>query len=703
MSLFSRGLALFASSVGVLLLPSSTSVPGPPPVRGEPNLSHGVEYTPLDKEYYLAADEVGWIRPGVKVAILGVTNVAPGKKPVVEISLTDSLDQPLDRLGAVTPGPATPGFVLARWDPDSRTYFAYTTRTRNGVTDPSTDQNGTWAELEMGHYKYTFGTTLGADFDVTKMLTLGVQARRVMPAEVLDGKTYYADNVFKDFRADGGAVSPVWDKINTQTACNNCHNPLALHGGQRRSVRLCVLCHQPQHSLSNTGESFDLKVMIHRIHRGENLPSVKAGKPFLLTSTDDYSTVALPQDIRNCASCHEGTDPAKKPTQSDVWYTRPSRAACGSCHDDVNWATGEGHKAGAQADDSKCASCHAPVGDQEWDASVKGAHTVPDKSKQLKGLNAEIVSVDQVAPGKKPVVTFKLTNGDGSILDPKTFGSNLNIDLGGPTSDYTLFPVIRERADGATFNGTVGVYTFTNAIPADASGTWTFAIECRRTVPLAKADGTTINYNEGAFNPIKYVSVTGGAAKPRRTLVALANCNKCHNRLASLFSHGGTRINLELCVMCHNPNHSDVARRPASAGKPESGAFKRMIHRIHSGENLTQDYTIYGFGSTPNNFNEIRFPGDRRDCLTCHVSVSGKPVYALPVTADAVPVVTQRDHFSPQGPGTAACLGCHDNRDAAAHAYLMTVTFPGDSGPTEACGTCHGTGKDWAVEKVHAR
>jgi OmcA/MtrC family decaheme c-type cytochrome len=342
-----------------------------------------------------------------------------------------------------------------------------------------------------------------------------------------------------------------------------------------------------------------------------------------------------------------------------------------------------------------------PQGDAEWDASIIGAHTVPDKSKQLKGLKAEIVSVDQAAPGKKPVVTFKLTNGDGTVLDPKTFGSNLNIVLGGPTSDYTLFPAFRERADGAAFNGTLGTYTFTAAIPADASGTWTFAIEARRTVTLnpAPMDGPT-TYSEGAFNPIKYVAVTGNEARPRRTLVSLDKCNKCHNRLASLFSHGGQRINLEECVICHNPNHSDVARRPASAGKPESGAFKRMIHRIHTGEELTQDYTIYGFGGNPSNFNEVRFPGDRRDCLTCHVNAAA---YTLPVSPDAVPVVTQRDFFSPQGPGTAACVGCHDNRDVAAHAYLNTVNFPGASGPTEACGTCHGRGADWAVEKVHAR
>ena len=39
-----------------------------------------------------------------------------------------------------------------------------------------------------------------------------------------------------------------------------------------------------------------------------------------------------------------------------------------------------------------------------------------------------------------------------------------------------------------------------------------------------------------------------------------------------------------------------------------------MIHRIHTGEELTQDYTIYGYGGTPYNFNEVLYPGDRRNC-----------------------------------------------------------------------------------------
>jgi hypothetical protein len=224
MTFLPRGFALAVFSVGALLVPSSRPIPVSRLGEGVSPVSREGKYTPLEKEFYLEAGQLDYVRPGVKIAILGVTNVAPGKKPVVEISITDSLNQPLDRLGALTPGPVTPGFVLASWDAERRQYFAFTTRTTNGVVNPSTDQNGTFTDLEIGHSKYTFGTALPADFDVTKMLTLGVQARRVLPAELLDGKSYFADNVFKDFRADGGPATPVWNAINTDTACNNCHN-----------------------------------------------------------------------------------------------------------------------------------------------------------------------------------------------------------------------------------------------------------------------------------------------------------------------------------------------------------------------------------------------------------------------------------------------------------------------------------------------
>ena len=101
--------------------------------------------------------------------------------------------------------------------------------------------------------------------------------------------------------------------------------------------------------------------MIHKIHRGENLPSVEAGTPYQIIgnsqSVHDFSNVAFPQDIRNCATCHARSGDAGRQL-----VHVPEPAACASCHDDVNFATGENHPAGAQADDSQCASCHQPEG-----------------------------------------------------------------------------------------------------------------------------------------------------------------------------------------------------------------------------------------------------------------------------------------------------------------------------------------------------
>jgi len=227
------------------------------------------------------------------------------------------------------------------------------------------------------------------------------------------------------------------------------------------------------------------------------------------------------------------------------------------------------------------------------------------------------------------------------------------------------------------------------------------AIEARRTITFNPAPRKgPATYSEGAVNPVKYIAVTDGQPVARRQVVTLDKCNACHDRLATTFSHGGQRIAIEECDICHNSNADDRNRRPADKNPPESIAFKRMIHRIHTGEELAQDYTIYGFGGTPSNFNEVTYPGDRRDCLQCHASAS---TYDLPLPLGTLPVMTLRDFFSPQGPGTAACLGCHSNSDAAAHAFLNTATFPGATTPAEACATCHGAGKDWAVDKVHAR
>jgi len=668
------------------------------------------EFKPTDLEFYLTDDGIAYIRPGLNIKVNSIA-IPADRKPVVDLTLMDGKNQPLDRLGETTPGAVSVSFILASWNPEVRHYTSYTTRTvttpanspRPGVkaVQAGADAGGTWTSLGSGRYTYRFGTTLPADFDQTKTHTLGFYSSRNLQTEI--GKTYYFDDE-KDFRPDGQNVVATWDKVR-DASCQNCHDAqtFGLHGGSRRDVKLCVLCHQPQTVDPDTGNVVDMKVMIHKIHAGEEL-----SEPYIIygnqQSKHDYSEVVFPTltgGLRNCTKCHEGETAATTATQAHLWYTAPSRNACGACHDTINWTTGENHPAGPQTSDAACATCHVPDSGDEFDASIKGGHTINEASRQLLNPKVEIVSVTNAAPGQKPTVVFKITDKNGVALDGTKFSTFAPMHAG-PTSSYKNY--FRE-AQGAsnpskpTFDVATGTttYTFNNAIPADATGSWAFSGDFYRTVTLKRADGKAdiTGVRDSAVNPFKYVALTG-ELEARRTSVSIALCNDCHGSLG-LRLHGGQRRSIEECVMCHNPLESDKSRRPADKNPPESVSFQHMIHRIHTGHELTTDFTVYGFGNNPINFNHVGFPGDRRNCAACHVS-NGQQ---LPVPASAGAVIAQRDWFSPQGPGTAACLGCHDNRDAAAHAFLNTAQFGGQ--PAEACGTCHGAGRDWAVDKVHAR
>jgi OmcA/MtrC family decaheme c-type cytochrome len=120
-------------------------------------------------------------------------------------------------------------------------------------------------------------------------------------------------------------------------------------------VNLCVMCHTPQNVDPNTGSTVDFKSFIHRIHMGSSLPSVVAGGTFEITTsfgTSNYSTVVDPSSAQRCEVCHQQTTGA---AQATAFMINPTRVACGSCHDNVNFATGANHSGGFQLDDTLCA------------------------------------------------------------------------------------------------------------------------------------------------------------------------------------------------------------------------------------------------------------------------------------------------------------------------------------------------------------
>lgn len=643
-------------------------------------------YSRFQKSHYLTAKKADFIRPGIH---LNVTDVnVEGSQVKVAFTLTDDLGGPLDVKGIQSPGVISTSFLLGTIPEGSRQYKSYINRSvtsqLTGVTavQPTTE-NGNLTDLGDGHYIHTFKTQLPADVDVNATHSVGAYARRDLTPYDLDR---IADDTVVHFTPAGGEVPYVRDIVRTES-CNKCHNELALHGGSRKKVELCIMCHTEGVIDPDSGNSVDFDTMIHKIHMGEHLPSVQAGHPYQIigfnNSVADYSKVAFPQDLRNCTACH-----SEDASENYAHLLNPSRETCGSCHDDVNFATGLNHGDLPQISDNLCANCHIPQGELEFDASILGAHTIEAKSTQLEGIHIDIDSITNTAPGEFPVVRYKLYNDYDEPIAPSTLAS-LSFIIAGPNTDFSY--VKSEAANTASIaDGDFWTYSFISTIPENATGSFTLGAEATRNAVLNAGTTSEVSYRETMDNnPYVAFAVTDATPVPRRRVVEDAKCDACHENLAL---HGGIRHDPNYCIMCHNPAGTDAPYRPDADLPVRSIDFKFMIHRIHRGEDLERDYTIVGFRGTPHNYNEVVFPGHLSNCETCHVGSS----FDVP-SGGTLSTTDEREYYSPMPPNSTACIGCHDTLDAAAHTWINTAPFG------ESCAVCHGQGAAFDVAKVHAR
>jgi OmcA/MtrC family decaheme c-type cytochrome len=683
-------------------------------------------FTPRDKAYYASDATVSFVRPGLTLTIVSA-NIAQDGTISVDYKVTDPKGVPLDAAGITTPGAVAVSFVAAFIPKGQTQFFSYATRaqtspiTKVTAIQAGADAGGTTKQVADGEYVYTFKTKAAgannAAFDATATHRIGIYGSRNLTE--FDLGTNFDSNTFTWIPA-GGVPTNTRDVIRTET-CNKCHDSLSFHGGSRRGIDLCMMCHTPQTVDPDTGNTLDLKVFIHKLHMGSSLPSVKAGTPYQIIgfnqAVSDWSTVVLPSDARRCVFCHE---PAKVTgaTQSDAWMKNPNRAACGSCHDDVNFATGKNHVNLPQVSDSQCNQCHIPQGELEFDASIQGAHTVPTESATRPGIVVAIAKVDNGVAGKAPTVTFSTKDfaGNPVTMAQLTGGNNrLALVLAGPTTDYgyTSFgsdvttsgyvsenPVPTAKCGG---DGTC-IYTFTHLIPAKATGTYTIGIEARRGITLLAGTAQEQTSEYGAVNKVFNFSVAGSPVTARRQVVDIAKCNGCHSTLSL---HGENRNQIEQCVLCHNPSENDSVVRVVATNAadkalpPQSINFAMMVHKIHTGENLqAPGYTIVGFGGSHNDFSDVRYPvmsdtgttGDTAKCDMCHVNNSEA---VFPIGKNNV--LDPQGRLSPVPATTSACTACHQNLSTLAHAVSMTDPRFGES-----CDVCHAVGTDFDVLKVHA-
>ena len=674
-----------------------------------------VPFTRNQKAFYANSSVVAFVRPGLAIKITSA-QVVPDGTISVAFTLTDPKGAPLDRTGVLTPGEISLNFIAAYIPKGQQQYVDYVTRTATGsvsgtVTQAAAESDGVFAAMGDG-YRYTFSTRAPSGFDQTTTHTIGIYGSRDL--NEFDLGTNYASATF-DFVPSGSPVTLVRDVIRTQS-CNRCHDQLSAHGGSRRGVEMCVLCHTPQTTDPDSGNTVDLTVMTHKIHMGSDLPSVQAGKPYQIIgregSVNDWSTVALPSDARRCEVCHEQNSGAM---QARAYLTRPTRVACGSCHDDVNFATGANHAAGPQISDNQCATCHIPQGELEFDASIKGAHVVPADSTSLKGLVLQILKVENGLAGQNPRVTFTVKDNSG-VAVPLSSLNNLSLLMSGPTTDYgntsfgadvTSIGYVSESATTAAQCGADGVctYSFSHTVPAGARGTFAIGIEGRRTETLLPGTVTEMSVQYGGDNKVFYFSVDGSLVQPRRKSVEIKTCNQCH---FDLTLHGSNRNDVEMCVFCHNPSNTDAAQRPnatdpAERTKPPQGInFNLLIHRIHTGDNLKEagkSYTVIGRNGSINDFTKVRFPlmspqggpGDTRNCTRCHIDGSQFASSGVNDVSDP------QGYINPVKPTSSACIGCHVTAPASSHASANTTPIG------ESCVVCHGVNSTFAVDKVHAQ
>jgi len=677
-------------------------------------------FTERDKAFYADEATINFVRPGLVFKILGHEIMSDGMVKV-RFKITDPKGVALEREGINTPGVISTSFILAKIPNDNKFYQSYTFRTKTSTYPPTAgkratqagaDTGGTYAKVADGEYVYTFGYKLPAGYEKDATHSIAVYGSRNL-AEFEMG-TNYATDIYS-FVPAGTPVVKVRDVFET-ASCNKCHDQLSFHGGSRVGVEICTMCHTPAYTTNGTiiantnpetDQTIDMTVMTHKIHMGANLPSVAAGKPYQIVgfgnAVSDWSKVGMPSGANNCQWCHEkGNDAA---TQKDAWVNNPTRAACGSCHDNVNFNTGENHVGMPQFNDNQCSNCHIPEGELDFDASIKGAHKVERDSSLMTGAAVKILSVENTNAGQKPSVTFSLTNFKGEPLligdlIPGAGRGRLAFTLAGPTTDYGAGisgagtkGYVQEAATATNLTGSPAAYkyTFATAIPADSKGTWVIGLEGRTDEKLLAGTLKERIVEGGIINQIKYFSVDGSAVVPRRTVANTATCNNCH---AFLSLHGENRNQVETCVICHNSAMTDAARRPAGEAPSESISMATMVHRLHTAVDQGRDYVIYGFGGSKNDFShlEIPPPGSAANCNICHSGNSQN----LP-SKGVLKVTDPRGYITSAGTATAACLSCHSSVDAASHALANTTTLG------ESCAACHGPNSEFSVSRAHAR
>ena len=466
--------------------------------------------------------------------------------------------------------------------------------------------------------------------------------------------------------ATGQNVDGQQDKVNAAN-CLTCHTQfragalnvgglVPFHGGQRYDVRYCVVCHNDQRKYAGNnvagnaviaeptidggtmtppagrtsvavlrGEAvINLPVFVHKIHAGEYL-SLKGNYAGVGSEINEFN---FPQDLRNCTKCHSNA------AQADNWLSKPSRRACGSCHDTVNFATGEGHGPLnlQMLNDNVCNLCHDPAfivsrhrplvnpdpanallvtgGSANTNASWVGSpRNAPDGGRAIRYDLAAVTTTDGGPTGVFPVVKFRFLENDAGVVFNTFDGGNELIDgfVGAP-SVYCAFsmPQDGERAP-ADFNVTLSAYlrslwagTASGAgagvlTGPDGQGYYSATLTGGRLPPDATqlTCGLGYSYNVTSTLPLTQVNLpsfpydpvkkTGGLSLPASNVWKVASGYTGRRGATAWNVAAGQIVTREKCEGCHAQIGASPNYHAGQRNDPATCAFCHTSNKTSSG------------------------------------------------------------------------------------------------------------------------
>ena len=327
---------------------------------------------------------------GVNFSITGVTDHLAGQKPAISFTITRNDGTPYTDLSVFN----RIAFALAGPTSDYATVLT-PTAVGGGASGTLTGPDG------AGVFTYVPAAPIPAD--ATGTWSLGAEARRQVTLETPPESSpkvveEAAPNPVVTFVVDD-STAEMRRVVVDDEKCASCHGTFSvdfsIHGNLRNRTEYCALCHNPNNSdfarrrndpeavaMESQDATIDFKVLIHKIHRGENLQQQPYivygfGLPPQNYTKIDFGEVLFPGNLQDCQTCHLPTTYLMPPYPGTALPTQlshvqqdgstvikvvdghvgPITSVCTSCHDsDAAFVHVETNTApnGAEA----CTVCH---------------------------------------------------------------------------------------------------------------------------------------------------------------------------------------------------------------------------------------------------------------------------------------------------------------------------------------------------------